>query len=44
MLEAQLAQSKNNLHHAIMENVGPTSGFTVMTNLMYDHPPDYDPP
>lgn len=44
MLEVMLAQSKNNLQHVVTENVGSPSGFTVMTNPMYDLLPDYDPP
>lgn len=44
MLEALLAQSKNNLHHYVTENVGAISGFTIMNNPMYDLPRDYAPP
>lgn len=41
MLEAL---SKNNLQHAVMENVDPALGFTVVTNQMYGLPPDHAPP
>lgn len=44
MLEALLSMSKNNLQHAITENVDPASGFTMVTNLMYGLPPNYPPP
>ena len=44
MLEAMLAQPKNNLQHVVTENDGSPSCFTVMTNLMYDRIFDYDPP
>lgn len=43
MLEVMLAQSKNNLQHAITENVGATSSFTMMTNPLYGIHPDYAP-
>lgn len=43
MLEALLAQSKNNLQHVITDNVGSTSGFTLMTNPMYGLLSDYPP-
>lgn len=43
MLEAMLAKSKDNLQHVVTENVGSPSGFTIMTNLMYDLLHDYDP-
>ncbi|XP_050908394.1 uncharacterized protein LOC127122022 [Lathyrus oleraceus] len=44
MLEARLAQSKNNFQHGVTENVGSSSGFTVITNPMYDPLSDYNPP
>ncbi|XP_050918769.1 uncharacterized protein LOC127136224 [Lathyrus oleraceus] len=44
MLEARIAQSKNNFQHEFIENVGSSSGFTVITNPMYDPLPDYNPP
>lgn len=42
MLEALLALSKNNFQHVIIENVDPTSGFTVVNNPLYDSPPQMD--
>ncbi|XP_050908580.1 uncharacterized protein LOC127122257 [Lathyrus oleraceus] len=44
MLEARLAQSKNNFQHGVTKNVGSSSGFTVITNPMYDPLSDYNPP
>ncbi|XP_050889355.1 uncharacterized protein LOC127094578 [Lathyrus oleraceus] len=44
MLEARLAQSKNNFQHGVTENVGSSSGFTVITNPMYDPLSNYNPP
>ncbi|XP_050914942.1 uncharacterized protein LOC127129870 [Lathyrus oleraceus] len=44
MLEARLAQSKNNFQHGVAENVGSSSGFIVITNPMYDPLSDYNPP
>jgi hypothetical protein len=44
MLEARLAQSKNNFQYGVIENVGSSSGFTVITNPMYDPLSDYNPP
>lgn len=44
MLDDLLAQPKNNPQHPIIENIGPTSGFTMMTNPVYGFPPDYAPP
>lgn len=41
MLEALIARSKNNLQHVITENIGPTSGFIMTTNQIYDLPPNY---
>lgn len=43
MLETTLAQSKNNLQHVIIENVGSSLRFTIITNPMYDPLPDHDP-
>lgn len=39
MLEALLDMSKNNFQHVVMENVGHTSGFNMVTNPMYDSHP-----
>lgn len=39
MLEHVVAMS--NLQHVVTKNIGPPSGFTVVTNLMYDLPPDH---
>lgn len=39
IFEALLGLSKNNFQHVVVENIDPTSGFTVVTNLMYDSPP-----
>lgn len=44
ILEALLTMSKNNIHHAIKENDGPTSGFTVVTNPMFSLPPKFTIP
>ncbi|XP_058768881.1 uncharacterized protein LOC131642679 [Vicia villosa] len=44
MLEALLALSKNNVQHPVIENVDPTSGFTVVNNPIYDSPPEMDDP
>lgn len=43
MSEVAVGMKKNNLHHVVAENVGPTLDFTVVTNPMYDIPPEYPP-
>lgn len=44
MLQALLALMKNNFQHAVTENVDPTPGFTLVTNPMYDSPPQVNNP
>lgn len=44
MLEALLDFPKNNFQYAITENVDPTLGFTMVTNPMYNSPPQIDDP
>lgn len=44
MLKFFLARSKNHFQHAAVENVSPSSGFTVVTNPMYSLPLGYIPP
>ena len=44
MLEAMLASSKNNVQDAATDHVDSMSGFTVMSNPMYDSPLHVDDP
>src|SRR3954466_6385333 len=44
MLEALLALLKNNVQHPVIENIYPTLGFTVVSNPIYDSPPEMDDP
>lgn len=39
MLEAMVVMIDNNLHFVVAKNSNPLSGFTVVTNPMYDIPP-----
>ncbi|CAL5207595.1 unnamed protein product [Lathyrus oleraceus] len=44
MLEATLAELKDNLQHVVTENFSSSSGFTVITKPMHNPLRDYDPP